>query len=136
METLETAIDWAGSNLIKIIEKWYRFCRVIRRNPLFESSSLDQLPHPRCCNFLRAPPSSFCRNDRRGVRGLWGLSVSFSLVPTRHSLRNLPMINDRLAAHSFKQQSFPREKIFYIRNERNERLFLSSIYPSRLRSPP
>lgn len=33
-----------------------------------------------------------------------------SFVPTRHSLRNLPMINDRLAAHSFKQQSFPREQ--------------------------
>lgn len=69
---------------------------------------------PRCCNFLRAPRSSF----RRGGRGLWGL------VPTRHSLRNLPMINDRLAARSFKQQSFPREKISYIRNERSKRLFL------------
>lgn len=45
-------------------------------------------------------------------------------VRIRHSLRNLAMINDRLAAHSFKQQSFPREKILYIRNERSERLFL------------
>lgn len=47
-------------------------------------------------------------------------------VRIRHSLRNLAMINDRLAAHSFKQQSFPREKILYIRNERSERLF--SLY--------
>lgn len=87
---------------------------VRRRNPLFESSSPDQpSANPRRCNFLRAPRSSL----RRGGRGLWGL------VPTRHSLRNLPMINDRLAAHSFKQQSFPREKILYIRNERSERLF-------------
>lgn len=53
-----------------------------------------------------------------------------SLMPVRSfpdtslTLRNLLMINDRLAAHSFKQQSFPREKILYIRNERSERLFL------------
>lgn len=75
---------------------------------------------PRCCNFLRAPRSSFRREERRGGPdpGLWGL------VPKRHSLRNLPMINDRLAARSFKQQSFPREKISRIRSERSKGLFL------------
>lgn len=75
---------------------------------------------PRCCNFLRAPRSSFRREERRGgpEPGLWGL------VPKRHSLRNLPMINDRLAARSFKQQSFPREKISRIRSERSKGLFL------------
>lgn len=37
---------------------------------------------------------------------------------TSLTLRNLAMINDRLAKRSFKQQTFPREKILCIRNER------------------
>lgn len=89
------------------------YCRVIRwKNPLFESSSPDHLPALEMVQFSESSPEFF---ETRGPR---------TAVPRRHSLRNLAMINDRLAAHSFKQQTFPREKILYIRNERSERVFL------------
>lgn len=58
---------------------------------------------------------------------LWVEGAADCSVPTRHSLWNLAMINDRSTTHSFKQQTFPREKIFYIRNEGtnvSERVFL------------
>lgn len=91
-------------------------CHVIRwkKNPLFESSSPDQLLAAEMLQFSESSPEFF------GTRG----PRTVGLFPTRHSLRNLAMINDRLAAHSFKQQSFPREKILYIRNERSEGVFL------------
>lgn len=78
------------------------FCHVIRwkKNPLFESSSPDQLLTAEMLQFSESSPEFF------GTRG----PRTVGLFPTRHSLRNLAMINDRLAAHSFKQQSFPREK--------------------------
>lgn len=92
------------------------FRHVIRwkKNPLFESSSPDQLLAAEMLQFSESSPEFF------GTRG----PRTVGLFPTRHSLRNLAMINDRLAAHSFKQQSFPREKILYIRNERSEGVFL------------
>lgn len=88
------------------------YCRVIKwKNPLFESSSPDHLLVLETLQFSESSPEFF---ELRGPR----------TVRRRHSLRNLAMINDRLAAHSFKQQTFPREKILYIRNERSKRVFL------------
>lgn len=81
---------------------------------LFESSSPAHLLFLlEMLQFSESTPEFF---ELRGVRGLfWDVT---------HSLRNLAMINDHRAAHSFKQQTFPREKILYIRNERSKRVFL------------
>lgn len=90
-------------------------CVIKRKNPFYSRvhRQITSFSYSRRCNFLKAPRSSF---SREGPRGL------FSDVT--HSLRNLAMINDRRAAHSFKQQTFPMEKILYIRNERSKREFL------------
>lgn len=42
------------------------------------------------------------------------------------------MINDRSTTHSFKQQTFPREKIFYIRNEGTNERFGKTLSISTL----
>lgn len=89
-----------------VIKCWIPFYSRVHRQ-------ITSFSFSRCCNFLKAPR---CSLSREGPRGL------FSNVT--HSLRNLAVINDHRAAHSFKQQTFPREKILYIRNDRSKRVFL------------
>lgn len=75
----------------------------------------------RCCNFLKAPQSSLGGPEDRSQPSL--------------TLRKLAMINDRLAAHSFKQQTFSerRKKIVSPYKKRTVRKDSFCIYPSRLR---